>query len=223
MHNRHFLLLMLALVLVSCGEAKSERGLKYMPDMYQSPALKSQEAYTITTEDDAGNEVTVEVPAMRVPPTGTVPRGFIPYDAAADTQMGKGLQNPLLADAATLRLGRDKYNQFCAVCHGNDGDVANGYVATKFGGILSVNTKVVNDYEDGHIFWIIANGRNRMPDYSAQLTAKERWAVIHYVRALYQATTNKDAKDLESGGREFKPLPEPVPEYEQDNWPEVTK
>lgn len=212
-----------SLFLLSCESGKPERGFQYMPDMYQSPALKSQESYTLIQIDDSGKEITIEVPAMRVPPQGTVPRHFIPYEAAADVDLGKKLINPLAATEDVLRLGRDKYDQFCAVCHGKDGDAAKGYVASKFGGILPINTDVVAAYEDGHIFWIITAGRNRMPDYSAQLNAEERWAVIHYVRALGQATKGKADKQLQKGGESFEPLPEPVPEYKRSQWLEVTK
>ena len=33
------------LVLVGCETDKDERGMKYMPEMYDSPALKTQEAF----------------------------------------------------------------------------------------------------------------------------------------------------------------------------------
>ena len=139
-------LICLCLMLIACGESKSDRGLKYMPDMYQSPALKSQEAYTIHKTDDQGNSVAIEVPGMRVAPNGTVPRHFIPYDFANDANQGKDLSNPLAATADVLELGRDKYDQFCAVCHGKEGDATQGYVATKFLGVPNVNSDVVAGY-----------------------------------------------------------------------------
>ncbi len=221
--HKFLTLLALCFVFVACESEKSERGIQYMPDMLQSPALKSQESYVITQVDDSGKEVTIEVPAMRVPPQGTVPRHFIPYDAAADKNMGKDLMNPLAATEDVLRLGRDKYNQFCAVCHGKDGDATKGYVVSKLGGVSSINTPIVAGYEDGHIFWILTAGKNRMPDYSAQLTPNERWAVIHYVRALDSATKGKDNKELQKGGKTFEPLPEPVPDYERSIWKGGTK
>lgn len=212
-------LICLALVLAACGEGKQDRGIQYMPDMYQSPALKSQEAYEIKRVNDDGTEQIVEVPAMRVPPAGTVPRHFIPYDFANDAEQGKGLSNPLSATADVLALGRDKYNQFCAVCHGKDGNAANGYVVTKLGGVPNTNSDLVASYADGHLYWIMTAGRLRMPNYRAQLSPEERWAVVHYVRALHAASKGKDDRDLQEGGKEFEPLPEPVPEYEKSKWP----
>ena len=41
---------------------------------------------------------------------------------------------------------------------------------------------------DGEIYHIISHGRGRMPNYRAQLESEERWAVVHYMRALHRAT-----------------------------------
>jgi mono/diheme cytochrome c family protein len=209
------------LVLVGCGEGgESERGLRYMPDMYQSPALKSQEAFVVHQTDAEGNVTPLHVSAMQQPVDGTVPRGFLPYDLPiTDTTTAWTMTNPVRPTADHLRLGRDKYDQFCAVCHGRDGNAENGYVATKFLGIPSLVSPVVSGYSDGHIQHIIARGRGRMPDYRGQMTAEERWAVVHYVRALNTAKALGVPVDPEAG-RSFKPLAEPLPEYLRGLWPE---
>jgi mono/diheme cytochrome c family protein len=36
----------------------------------------------------------------------------------------------------------------------------------------------------GHIFDVVSNGSGAMPDYAAQITAEDRWAIVAYVRAL---------------------------------------
>lgn len=208
-------------IMSSCTEeGKSHRGIKYMPDMYQSPALKSQESFEVTKHDEDGHHYTAEIPGMALMPEGTVPRHFIPYDIN-DPNQGKDLKNPLAPSAETLRLGRDKYQQFCAVCHGKEGDATKGYVSHKFLGIPNVNTQTVADYSDGHLFWILSAGRGRMPDYRAQLNASERWAVIHYLRSQYTATTAdvEKRKALNDKGDDFKPLREPIPEHKLKSWP----
>lgn len=214
------------MVLTSCTEdGKSKRGLKYMPDMFQSPALKSQESFVIERHDEDGKHYKVEVPAMNVMPEGTVPRHFIPYDIS-DSEQGNGLTNPLAPNSEMLRLGRDKYLQFCSVCHGKEGDAAQGYIADTFLGIPSLNTSTVESYKDGHIFWIISAGRGRMANYRAQLSSQERWAVILYVRSLF-AATNADAslkELLKKENADFKPLRDPISEYDLPSWPpEKTK
>ena len=36
----------------------------------------------------------------------------------------------------------------------------------------------------GHFFDVITNGFGAMPDYAAQVPARDRWAIIAYIRAL---------------------------------------
>jgi len=36
----------------------------------------------------------------------------------------------------------------------------------------------------GHIFDVITNGFGAMPDYAAQIRARDRWAIAAYIRAL---------------------------------------
>ena len=47
-------------------------------------------------------------------------------------------------------------------------------------------------YPDGKIYWTIVHGKNAMPSQAADLTVDERWAVVHYVRALQRAQNAKD-------------------------------
>ena len=57
------------------------------------------------------------------------------------------------------------------------------------------------DYPDGKIYWVITMGKNAMPSYAADLTETERWAVVHYVRALQRAQNANDEDLKEVGGR----------------------
>jgi mono/diheme cytochrome c family protein len=36
----------------------------------------------------------------------------------------------------------------------------------------------------GYIFDVITNGYGAMPDYAQQISVKDRWAIVGYVRAL---------------------------------------
>jgi len=221
-------------LLAGCGEGKDERGLRYMPEMYDSPAKKSQEAWRKpAVTDDQGNVVErpVDVPMMLTPVEGSVPRDFSPYDIP-DTpeglELAKGLVNPIQPTEAVLRRGHERFDIFCAVCHGKDGQAANSYVAGegRVQGIVSITTPTVDAMPDGQIYHIVTHGRGRMPNYSAQLLPQDRWAVIHYLRALHRATSAKgdelkalEQAEIEGAGERFEPLPEPVPEYQQQDWP----
>ncbi|MHC5067714.1 MAG: c-type cytochrome [Planctomycetota bacterium] len=216
-----------ALTLGGCSDAKDERGLRYMPDMMDAPALKAQEARTVTTADGT----VYEVPAMMAPVEGTLARDFVAYDianTAEGLEQAKGLVNPLSPTVAVLKRGQDRFDIYCAVCHGKDGNVANSYVAGegRVQGIVSISTPGVTAMPDGQIYHIMTHGRGRMPNYRAQLSADDRWSVIHYLRALTTAVSAKDAaaQDLEQRQRDgaaeqFRQPAPTVPEYEQGQWP----
>ena len=51
----------------------------------------------------------------------------------------------------------------------------------------SLHTKAARDFKDGRIFHVITRGQNTMPSYADKLTVEDRWAVIHFVRALQRA------------------------------------
>jgi mono/diheme cytochrome c family protein len=186
---------LLALSAAGCGDGeKKSRGLDYMPEMYNTPAYKSQGV--IVHEQGSGKATTVrQLPAMLTPPAGTVSREGATYAIeATDFAAAKALVNPLAPTTAVLKAGQRGFGIYCAACHGLDGNSANGFVvATKehpdrFGGVPSISTVNVARLSDGEIYHIITLGRNRMPNYRAQLPPAERWAVVHYARALARAT-----------------------------------
>ena len=158
-----------ALVLSGCfGSEKEKRGLRYMPDMYESPALKSTETMTVIDYDDEGNIVQIrEVPGLLPPPSGARARN-LPYTAPAgawESEEHAKYANPLALDAHALRLGRIKYENYCAVCHGRDGNVDNNYLGDKFSAIPSLNNDIMAEKTDGHIYDVITHGIRRMPNY----------------------------------------------------------
>ncbi len=211
-------------VLSGCSDEKDSRGIDYMPDMYVTPAEKSQYANAVVLVGDKkderldrplmskaeGGEIH-HVPVMLTPPEGTLSRDFVPYPIAADQgPAAKNLANPYLPTAEVLKRGQKYFNINCAVCHGNDGNAANGYVAKQFTGVLSLNGPNLNLLSDGEIYHIVTHGRGRMPNYRAQLLPENRWAVVHYVRALNRATlaqTDAD-KDLATAQATLKKSPD---------------
>jgi len=116
-------------------------------------------------------------------------------------------QNPLPLTKETLARGQERYDIHCAVCHGRTGR-GNGPVGLKWPGtkpssFLTVAGPVpfpnrkgseqkadrmddgrVPRLVDGDLFDVITNGRSTMPGYGHQIPVEERWAIIHYIRAL---------------------------------------
>jgi mono/diheme cytochrome c family protein len=145
------------------------------------------------------------------PPAGTVSRDFVPYQFEPTDFTGPhGLENPLAATADALRTGQKYFNIYCVVCHGNDGNAAHGYVAAKFTGIPSLNGPNLALLSDGDIYHIVTSGRNRMPNYRAQLLPEQRWAVIGYLRVLNRATqaTTDAAAALAAAEKDLAAKPE---------------
>ncbi len=179
------------IALSGCGESeKSSRGIDFMPEMYNHPGYESQTARAVSD-----GKTTRHVPMMLPMIDGTVSRDGAAYAiAATDFAGAKNLINPQPATTAVLKRGQALYNSTCAICHGRDGDAANGNVAPtkdrpdRFGGIPSINTANVALMTDGELFHIITRGRNRMADLSAQLLPEDRWAVVRYTSALARAT-----------------------------------
>lgn len=207
----------LVALLASCGESeKKSRGLDYMPEMYNTPAYKSQGVVVVTTGEGDKKQVR-HLPSMLTPPAGTVARDGAAYGIdAKDFAAAKVLVNPLAPTSGVLKAGQKGYNTFCAACHGLDGNAANGFVAStkahpeRLNGAPSVNGVNVLRMTDGDLYHIITVGRNRMQQNAAQLPSSERWAVVHYLRALARATVAASdaeaqlAKLEKSAGQEIK-------------------
>ena len=104
------------------------------------------------------------------------------------------------ADAVKMmELGKRKYNTICAACHGIPGD-GNGLVSQRATELAqgfwtpptSLHDPAVQQQPVGKIFSTITNGKGKMGSYGNVLSAKERWAVVFYVRALQLSRNAKE-------------------------------
>lgn len=158
-----------AWALTSCGKHSSPNFI-YMPDMHYSPALKAQEARPM------------------LPVKGTIPRGYEPYQFAQmdAVQAGALNRNPLPRTKEHLLRGQKLFNIYCIVCHGPNGE-GDGNVVPKFPRPPSLQSDKIRGYADGSIYHVITNGQNLMSSYASQVQPRDRWAIIHYIRALQKA------------------------------------
>jgi len=163
------------LLLAGCSHQKREPAIEYMPNMAYGPRVAAQ------AEDPLRPGQSV----MRNPVPGTVPVGYTPYRYAAgdSVEAGRDLVNPLPRTGAVLARGRKVYMNTCVVCHGPEGD-GQGYIVPLFPMPPSLHSAKVREWPDGRIFHVITRGHNLMPSYATQILPEDRWAVIHYVRAL---------------------------------------
>lgn len=108
---------------------------------------------------------------------------------------GHGMPEEVEVDETFLKLGQQKYNIYCAICHGESGNGAG--VISKYG-LLPTNllTAPVADpaqRPDGNIYDVVVNGKGLMGGYGANLTLRDRWAIIAYVRTLQQRKAMPEA------------------------------
>jgi len=195
MNTRHAGAMALALAFTGCNLGRDGQSLgQYAPNMYDSPALKTQGVNRIAALADSGMN-NVPVQAMRTPAEGSIAMNSEPYPFAkgggdsVESQralVGEQLPNPLPRTAAVLERGRFVYRTYCYVCHGTWG-VGDGPVVEPFPRPLSIQSTKVHNYKDGAIFHVVWYGNNAMPGYAKQIPARDIWAAIHYIRTLQKA------------------------------------
>jgi mono/diheme cytochrome c family protein len=78
--------------------------------------------------------------------------------------------------------GQERYDIFCAVCHGATGE-GNGNAVT-IGRFPAPPNLLDSQLSDGEMFDVIKNGRGLMFPYGYRVKAPDRWAVIAYIRAM---------------------------------------
>ena len=102
--------------------------------------------------------------------------------------------NPMPVNAAMLQHGRERFDIYCAPCHGKLGD-GNG-ITKKIGAmpaVVSLHDARIVKMTDGEIFNTVTHGKGLMGAAGPLMTAEDRWAVIAYLRALqlsWLGTTN---------------------------------
>ena len=176
------------IALLSCNEVKRTPGKIYMPDMTYSRAIES---YTdLTYLKDQGIHYDAK------PVVGTIARGKempFPYaiDQPGDTtnyNASKLVPNPIdslvgrdIAEAERLYLVN------CGICHGAKLDGNGPLYKDGNGPYAAKPATLVGDakYENmpaGQMFYSVAYGKNLMGSYASQLSKRQRWMIIKYIK-----------------------------------------
>jgi len=128
------------------------------------------------------------------------PAGVVEWRGAAGLGTEPSLRPPL--SRALLERGRDRFDTFCAACHGLVGD-GRSQVAENM--LLrpppSLHEPRLVALDDGKLFDVVSDGYGLMPSYRAQLAVADRWAVVAYVRAL-ERSQDAALDQLPAGVRE---------------------
>ena len=189
-YTQYLILIVLFLVvLTSCNKSKNNPGYAYMGknDMYYTKFYKAYSPNPIFS-DSVTNQLPVD---------GAVSRGNMPFPYATNsitdravnqTLAGKQLVNLIEYNDESIVLGKDIYNIYCKVCHGESA-AGDGHLFTS-GLFPAKPTSLIDSYvqnkPDGEIYFVITAGSisGLMAPHGTQITPDQRWMIINYLRSL---------------------------------------
>jgi hypothetical protein len=87
-------------------------------------------------------------------------------------------------DGALLVRGRERFNIYCSHCHDRVGSGLGTVVRRGFPRPPSYHIDRLRAAPAGHFFDVITNGLGRMPEHGTMIPARDRWAIVGYIRAL---------------------------------------
>jgi mono/diheme cytochrome c family protein len=139
--------------------------------------------------------------SARAPVEGTIARGQLHEDGYFYTgKVGNapGDYMPFPANEDVLARGRERFDIYCSPCHSRLGD-GNGVIVQRgFRRPPSYHTDRLRNAPLGYFFDVMTNGFGAMPDYAAQISARDRWNIVAYIRAL-QLSQNATAAAVPAG------------------------
>jgi cytochrome c553 len=129
----------------------------------------------------------LEGQVRRAPVPGTVARGHLDDNEHLHTGMLGGREADVMPFPVTrnvLDRGRERFDIFCSPCHGRDGYGEGVIVQRGFTPPPSFHTDQLRRHPLGHYVRVMTLGYGAMPQYAKQLSARDRWAIAAYIRAL---------------------------------------
>jgi mono/diheme cytochrome c family protein len=193
------------------GGISSDPPVHLVLDMDFQPKLRTQaETDFEGWADHRASRLPVNDPVSTDPlgKTLVVARGSLPNPALANRDAAGNFvkQNPLSPSAVVvhrgremtvIERGRERFDIHCAVCHGYSGQGGNGptghgLIGRRWPAVIPTFHFQSGEGKDnrvplmpeGEYFEVVTYGKNTMPAYGARLSPEDRWAIVHYVRAL---------------------------------------
>ena len=135
---------------------------------------------------------------------GTVARSQL----QEDTLLYQGRENGKVAERfpfpvtmEVLQRGQERFDIYCAPCHGTTG-LSNGVIVQRgFPQPPSLHVDRLRNAPVGYLFHVITNGLGPMPSYGPMIPVEDRWAIIAYVRAL-QLSRNATLSDVPADAKQ---------------------
>ena len=125
--------------------------------------------------------------SARQPVEDTVPYGMANVDDAFYTGQVDGEYVeafPFEIAKEDLLRGRERYDIYCAPCHGFTGDGDGMIVQRGFRQPPSFNQDRLREAAPGYFYYTITNGFGTMPSYANRIPVRDRWLIIAYIKAL---------------------------------------
>ena len=137
-----------------------------MRDMYDQPRYKPLAASPLWPDGRAS----------RPPVDGTVAR-----DESEPRRL------PIVPTAQSLARGRERFDNYCAPCHGVAGDGDGVIVRRGFPRPQSFDSDALRAATDAHLYAVITDGYGAMYPYGTRVAVADRVAIVGYIRALQLA------------------------------------
>lgn len=197
------ILAVVAVAMVSCNKIRRSPGRAYMPDMAYSRAY---ETYASTENlQQKGIHYTGQ------PVTGTLAKGdmnwIYPYkNDSAGYANSANVKNPLpKLEANDYMEAARLYLVNCGICHGEKLDGNGPLYKGGDGPFPNKPATLVGDAKytamtEGTMFHSITYGRNSMGGHASQLSTKQRWMIVHYIK-------EKQATAAPAAGNTTAPAP----------------
>lgn len=165
-------------------------------DMHNQPKIIPQR----------GSDMFADHRGARPQVLNTVARGQLHEDSYFYTGVIQGAngyreeQNfmPFPVTMEVLKRGQERFNIYCTPCHSRVGNGLGEIVMRGYKPAANFHDQVRMAQPVSHYFYVMTHGYGAMPDYSAQLTPVDRWAVAAYIRAL-QLSQDATMQDVPSG------------------------
>ncbi len=153
------------------------------PPIHPNPNMDSQPKY----RPQAASKFFYDGATMRQPVEGAVARGelgdpvlFTGKDAAGNFVA----QGPLPVGAELVARGEERYHIYCTPCHGGRGNGKGVLFERAQIQAADLRQERLRTMPDGQMFDIITHGLGLMSGYKYPIPAKDRWAIIAFVRQL---------------------------------------
>lgn len=192
-------------LLAVMGIAGCRGGESDLPPVHLIPNMDTQEKGRAYRRDSSG--LFGDARTMRPPVEGTVAQGQLAEDdllelgLSPEGQPSTKFPASIKVDDALRARGRERYQIYCAPCHGVAAD-GKGTVAAR--GLVipppSFHDARLKEMPVGTIYSAMRNGVNNdnMMSYASQIPVADRWAIIAGIRAMQR---DRDPNVQDEGGK----------------------